>query len=65
MQEIRPVDALWFAIFQAWLVSDRPKYKRPGAIVEMLAPQYREALQGLSSKDMLKDRDDYVRNFVG
>lgn len=64
MREIRPVDALWFAILQASLVSDRPKYQRPGAIVEMLSPRYREAIQGLSSKDMLCDRDDYVRNFI-
>jgi hypothetical protein len=65
MHEITPVDALWFGILNASLLSDRPKYNRPGAIVEKLPERYREALKGLSSKDMMNDRPDYVAQFIG
>jgi hypothetical protein len=63
MIKITPTEAFWDAMLLAAMGSGYQRYQRPGAIVEALSPEKREALQNLRS-EQLQDRPDEVAKYV-
>lgn len=63
MIKITPTEAFWDAMLFAAMSSDYQRYQRPGAIIEAMSPEKREALQNLRS-DHIQDRPDEIAKYV-
>jgi hypothetical protein len=57
---LRPLDALEETIYRSIFFHRKPGYNRPGALVERMGSEVREALSKLTSDDTLKVRTDHL-----